>query len=76
MLFHWLCYATHTAVQLSETNRTNILKHNQEVRKNREIILKNIDCIKFCGQYELPLRGHDEKTIRRTLVYFVGCYSS
>lgn len=28
--------------------------------KNRYILSKLIDCVKFCGAFELALRGHDE----------------
>ena len=48
------------AEQLSEAYRVNILKHNREVEKNRHVLSKIIDCIKFCGAFELALRGHDE----------------
>ena len=48
------------ASHLSEAYRLNINKHNDEVRKNREILSKIIDCLKFCGNFELPIRGHDE----------------
>lgn len=48
------------ATQLSEAYRESIIKHNEVVRKNREILSKIIDAIKFCANFELPLRGHDE----------------
>ena len=35
-------------------------RHNDKVTQNRAILSKIIDCIKFCGKFELPLRGHDE----------------
>lgn len=66
------------ATQLSEGYRLNIAKQNDEVRKNREIISKIIDCIKFCGNFELPLRGHDESSdsanpgVFRGLLDFAG----
>lgn len=47
--------------QLSEAYRLSICEHNREVAKNREILSKIIDCIKFCGQFEVSLRGHDER---------------
>ena len=28
--------------------------------KNRHILSRIIDCVKFCGAFELALRGHDE----------------
>ncbi|XP_062268110.1 zinc finger MYM-type protein 1-like [Platichthys flesus] len=48
------------AEQLDEGYRIGIRKHNEEVRKNRHILSRIIDCIKFCGAFELALRGHDE----------------
>ena len=56
----------------------SIKKHNDEVTKNRHIMNKLIDCIKFCGSFELALRGHDESSdsinpgIFRGLVDFVA----
>ncbi len=46
--------------------------------KNRYILSKIIDCVKFCGAFELALRGHDETDssdnpgIFRGLVDFVA----
>ena len=49
------------AEQLDEGYRIGIRKHNEEVRKNRHIILSRIiNCVKFCGAFQLALRGHDE----------------
>lgn len=45
---------------LSEAYKLSIIEHNNKVRMNREILSKIIDCIEFCGDYEIPLRGHDE----------------
>jgi len=39
-----------------------IARHNEKVRKNRTMLSKIIDCIKFCGKFELPIRGHDESS--------------
>ena len=39
-----------------------IAHHNEKVVKNRNTMPKLIDLIKFCGKFELPLRGHDEST--------------
>ncbi|KAK4875694.1 hypothetical protein RN001_012116 [Aquatica leii] len=47
--------------QLDSAYWVNIQKHNEEVTKNRYILTKIINCIKFCGAFELALRGHDEK---------------
>lgn len=46
--------------QLSSQYREALLKKNEEVRKNRYILSKIINCIRFCGAFELALRGHDE----------------
>lgn len=48
------------ATQLDEGHRLGVRKHNEEVDRNRHILSKIIDCIKFCGAFELALRGHDE----------------
>lgn len=48
--------------QLDNVFRRNIERHNDVVRKNRYVLSKIIDCVKFCGEFELALRGHDETT--------------
>ncbi|KAJ1125258.1 hypothetical protein NDU88_003691 [Pleurodeles waltl] len=48
------------ALQLNGAYRKGVIKHNEEVDKNRYILSKLIDCVKFCGAFELALRGHDE----------------
>ncbi|CAH2003339.1 unnamed protein product [Acanthoscelides obtectus] len=46
--------------QLDSAYWRNIQQHNDTVTKNRYVQSKIIDCIKFCGAFELALRGHDE----------------
>lgn len=46
--------------QLNSAYRVSIEKHNEQVNKNRYVLCKIIDCVKFCGAFELALRGHDE----------------
>ena len=46
--------------QLDDGYRNSIKKHNEEVDKNRHVLNRIIDCIKFCGVHELALRGHNE----------------
>ncbi|XP_068423358.1 zinc finger MYM-type protein 1-like [Clinocottus analis] len=46
------------AEQLKEGYRLGIRKHNEEVRQNRHILSRIMDCVKYCGAFEL--RGHDE----------------
>lgn len=62
--------------QLNTTYRNELLKHNQQVDKNRYILNQIINCIRFCGAFELALRGHDEtktsqnKGVFRELINF------
>lgn len=66
------------ATQVSEAYKLNIRKFNENVKKNRDILSKIIDCLIFCGKFELPLRGHNEKAdsdnpgIFRGLLNFAG----
>ena len=48
------------ATQLDESYRLAVRRHNDEVSKNRHILARLIDCVKFCGVFELALRGKDE----------------
>ncbi|XP_078522463.1 zinc finger MYM-type protein 1-like [Lissotriton helveticus] len=70
------------ASQLDDSYRIAIRNHNLEVDKNRYILSKLIDCVRFCGAFELALRGHDEqegssnKGIFRGLVDFVASLDS
>ena len=47
--------------QLNYNYRVSIQRHNELVDKNRHILSRIINCIKFCGTHELPLRGHEER---------------
>ena len=49
-----------------------IRRHNEQVTKNRSILSKIIDIIRFCGKFELPLRGHDETAQSKNPGVFVG----
>lgn len=63
------------ATQLNEGYWIGIRNHNEEFDKNRDQI---IDCVKFCGAFELDLHGHDESEssqnpgVFRGLVDFVA----
>ncbi|CAH2013803.1 unnamed protein product [Acanthoscelides obtectus] len=46
--------------QLDSAYWRNIQEHNDTVTKNRYVLSKIIDGIKFCGAFELALRDHDE----------------
>lgn len=63
---------------LDSSYRKAIQKHNEEVTKNRHVLNLIINCIRFCGAFELALRGHDErqtsnnKGIFRELINFTA----
>ncbi|GBM18203.1 hypothetical protein AVEN_151735-1 [Araneus ventricosus] len=46
--------------QLDSASRSNVKRHNEKVIKNRYVLTKIIDCILFCGAFELALRGYDK----------------
>uniref|UniRef100_A0A1A8BMB8 Si:ch211-240b21.2 n=2 Tax=Nothobranchius kadleci TaxID=1051664 RepID=A0A1A8BMB8_NOTKA len=48
------------AAQLDEGHCIAVRRHNEEVDKNRHILSKIIDCVKFCGAFELGMSGHGE----------------
>ena len=48
------------AIQIDSAHKLSIAKHIEEVKKNRTVLSEIINCVKFCGKFELPLRGHDE----------------
>ncbi|XP_049800118.1 zinc finger MYM-type protein 1-like [Schistocerca nitens] len=61
--------------QLDSAYRRNIKTYNENVSKNRYILGKLIDCIKFCGKFELALRGHDETEDSKNPGIFRGLVS-
>lgn len=46
--------------QLNSAYGLNVKIHNEQISENRYVLSKIVDCIKFCGAFELALRGHDE----------------
>ncbi|KAJ4449593.1 hypothetical protein ANN_00996 [Periplaneta americana] len=50
------------ASRLSSAYSQQIELHNKKVRENRYVLSLLINCVRFCGAYELALRGHDEST--------------
>lgn len=58
--------------QLNNAYWLNIQEHNNEVIKNRYIISKIIDCIKFCGAFELALQGDDKTADSKNPGVFLG----
>lgn len=49
--------------QLSNEFRLSIDKYNEQVFQNRYVLYKIINCIKFCGTFELALCGQNEKSV-------------
>ena len=49
-----------------------IARHNEKVTQNKVILSKIIDCIKFCGKYELSLKGHDQSSASSNAGVFYG----
>ena len=47
-------------VHLSRSYQDSIDKHNQEVMKNKKVLLTIIHSVLFCGFQEITLRGHNE----------------
>lgn len=43
------------STQLDDSYRIAVRRHNDEVSKNRHILGRLIDCVKFCGLFELAL---------------------
>lgn len=60
------------AAQIDTAYKLSVAKHNEQVRKNRGVLSKIINCVKFCGKFELPLRGHDETTSSKNPGVFRG----
>lgn len=60
------------ATQLDDGHRLAVRRHNEEVDKNRHVLSKIIDCVKFCGAFELALRGHDETDLSENPGVFRG----
>lgn len=46
--------------QIDGAYRRSIECHNEKVTQNRYVLNIIINCIRFCGSFELALRGHDE----------------
>lgn len=58
--------------QIDSGYKLGIKRHNEQVSKNRNILEKILNCVKICGNYELPLRGHDEKMTSKNQGVFRG----
>jgi hypothetical protein len=59
--------------QLSSAYRKSIKDYNEQVtKKNRYILNRIIECVKFCGAFELALRGHDESDLSANPGIFRG----
>ena len=52
--------SVNVSAQLDSAYRRQIAQYNEEVRHNRYVLNILINCVRFCGSFELALRGHDE----------------
>lgn len=60
------------AEQFDSQYRRNIALHNEKVRHNRYVLNIIINCVRFCGSFELALRGHDESDMSSNPGIFRG----
>lgn len=60
------------AEQLDSAYRKNIALHNELVKQNCYVLGIIINCIRFCGVFELALRGHDESVTSKNPGVFKG----
>ena len=58
--------------QLDIAYRKSVHHFNESVSKLRYILNKLIDCVKFCGNFEIALRGHDESHSSNNPGIFLG----
>lgn len=59
-------------LQLDNAYRKSLQAFNDNVTQNRYILNKILNCIKFCGAFELALRGHDESEFSENPGVFRG----
>lgn len=60
------------AAQMDSAYRRNIVLHNERVKHNRYVLNIIINCVRFCGAFELALRGHDESNLSSNPGVFRG----
>ncbi|XP_067013750.2 zinc finger MYM-type protein 1 [Anabrus simplex] len=60
------------ATLLSRAYHDEKVKHNQQVDKNRYVLSKIIDSIKYCNAFELALRGYDKTDSTENPSGFLG----
>lgn len=58
--------------QLDRVYRRNIIAHNDQVKQSRYVLSIIINCIHFCGMFELALRGHNESKESNNPEHFRG----
>jgi hypothetical protein len=58
--------------QINSGYKLGINRHNELVSKNRNILEKILNCVKFYGNCELPLCGYDEKISSKNQGVFHG----
>ena len=53
---------TRIDIQLDEQKRRDTIHHNEQVRKNHEVLKRFIDSVVYLCKQEVTFRGHDEGT--------------
>uniref|UniRef100_H3A095 DUF4371 domain-containing protein n=1 Tax=Latimeria chalumnae TaxID=7897 RepID=H3A095_LATCH len=66
------------SVNIATQLNKRIRKHNEEVDRNWYVLSKLIDCVQFCGTFDMALYGHDEteSSLNPGLVDFVSSIDS
>ncbi|VVC30074.1 Ribonuclease H-like domain,HAT, C-terminal dimerisation domain,Domain of unknown function DUF4371 [Cinara cedri] len=59
-------------VNIDAGYKLGIKRHNEQVYKNRDVLEKILNCVKFCGKYELPLCDRDVKVKSKNQGVFCG----
>jgi hypothetical protein len=63
------CALLSTAKIIEKKQRVDLLldpqcrKHNEQVKKNRVILLRHIDVVRYLNNQEFPFQGRDESSI-------------
>ncbi|KAL4083837.1 hypothetical protein QTP88_029153 [Uroleucon formosanum] len=60
-------------LQLDEQRRSDVIRYNELIKKNRDVLKRFIDCVCFLAIHELPFRGHNERVNSFNQGNFLGC---
>lgn len=60
-------------LQLDKQRRSDVIRNNELVIKNRDVLKRYIDCVCFLAIHEWPFRGHNERVTSLNQGNFLGC---